>query len=198
MKNQTNYFQIKPTTISLIVVNLLTLFFALTEHWDFATIIWIYWFQSVIIGVFNFLRIINLKKFSTKGFKVNGQPTKATTETKVHTAFFFLFHYGGFHFVYLLFLAGSAKVNTSNMLFLMLSGLAFFVNHFFSYWKNYNDDAKKIKNIGRVMFFPYARIVPMHLTIVFGFLFIGEGVGLVFFLLLKTLADVVMHQVEHV
>ena len=44
------------------------------------------------------------------------------------------------------------------------------------------------------MFYPYARIIPMHLTIVFGFNF---GGALILFLVLKTFADVIMHIVEH-
>jgi len=45
------------------------------------------------------------------------------------------------------------------------------------------------------MFFPYARIIPMHLTIIFGML-LGKG-AIVLFLTLKTLADMIMHVLEH-
>jgi hypothetical protein len=44
------------------------------------------------------------------------------------------------------------------------------------------------------MFYPYARVIPMHLTLTLGF-FISSP--LLFFLLLKTLADAIMHVVEH-
>ena len=44
------------------------------------------------------------------------------------------------------------------------------------------------------MFYPYARIIPMHLTIIFGSSFGGT---LPLFLVLKTFADAIMHVVEH-
>lgn len=44
------------------------------------------------------------------------------------------------------------------------------------------------------MFYPYARIIPMHLTIIFGPAF---NLSLPLFLLLKTIADVIMHSVEY-
>lgn len=44
------------------------------------------------------------------------------------------------------------------------------------------------------MFYPYARIFPMHLTILLG---ATTGVPLLMFLVLKTIADGVMHVVEH-
>ena len=47
-----------------------------------------------------------------------------------------------------------------------------------------------------MMFFPYARIVPMHLTIIFGSTDWGQRQSLALFLFLKLLADVIMHIVE--
>lgn len=51
------------------------------------------------------------------------------------------------------------------------------------------------------MFFPYARIIPMHLTIIFGGMFLYLGIGSVFvlvlFLGLKAVADLIMHIIEH-
>lgn len=55
-------------------------------------------------------------------------------------------------------------------------------------------DTKK-QNIGILMFYPYARIFPMHFTICTA-AFLGQAI-LPFFLILKTFADVVMHTIEH-
>jgi hypothetical protein len=55
-----------------------------------------------------------------------------------------------------------------------------------------------VPNIGTLMFFPYARVVPMHLLIVLAASLGSESVtALLIFLLLKTGADVIMHMVEH-
>ena len=52
-------------------------------------------------------------------------------------------------------------------------------------------------NIGRLFVFPYARIVPMHLSIIFGNLLEVQSTGeVVMFLGIKTLADVIMHMKE--
>ena len=47
------------------------------------------------------------------------------------------------------------------------------------------------------MFFPYVRIIPMHVFILFGAFAMGSGGALVFFLILKALADEAMHALEH-
>lgn len=58
---------------------------------------------------------------------------------------------------------------------------------------------RKIKpNIGTVMFFPYLRIIPMHMTILVGSIFTGGSAGaLILFLGLKTATDLIMHMIEH-
>ena len=62
---------------------------------------------------------------------------------------------------------------------------------------NRNRAGRSIPNIGSMMFFPYIRIIPMHVFIVLGAFFAGPSGGLVFFLVLKTLADEAMHAIEH-
>lgn len=189
-----------PSLWFLLFSNIATIFFAIIESWNLSTIMWIYWFQSITIGFFNFIRILQLKEFSTEGFRINGRPAQPTQRTKISTAFFFLFHYGLFHLVYLIFLLigpfTMAYENVSGSVeskYILLSPLIFFINHLFSYLYNRPKDTKK-QNIGSLMFYPYARIIPMHLTIIFGSSFGGV---LPLFLVLKTFADGIMHVVEH-
>lgn len=188
-----------PSLWLLLFSNLVTIFFATKEGWNLSTIMWVYWFQSITIGFFNFVRILQLKEFSTEGFKINGQPAQPTQSTKIFTAFFFLFHYGFFHFGYLIFLlTGTFGKSIGGVSFLdtrsiFLAALLFFVNHLFSYFYNRPRDTKK-QNIGSLMFYPYARIIPMHLTIILGSSFVS---ALPFFLVFKTFSDTVMHIVEH-
>jgi hypothetical protein len=196
-RNFLSYSKINLSTLTLTFSNLLVIYFAVIENWNLATVLFIYWGQSVIIGVFNFVKILKLEKFSTEGFKINSRFVKPTRKTKIFTAFFFAFHYGLFHLVYFIFLLSDfySIFHWNNLFFIFLSVGFFFVNHFISFLLNKKEDLKKEKNIGKVFSSPYVRIVPMHLVIVFGFLF-GSRV-LVFFLVLKTLADLVMHQREH-
>jgi len=180
---------------SLILVNGIAIIWAVIDHWSLTNLIWIYWFQSVIIGIFQVRKILDLKKFSTTDLKMNGRPVEPTDFWKKYIATFFFFHYGGFHFVYFIFLTQIAgSIVWSPMLFVIL---VFFINHLCSYLYNKEEDSTKIRNIGKMMFFPYVRIIPMHLMILFG-LFVSEStVSLVFFMILKTIADLLMHNKEH-
>ena len=76
--------------------------------------------------------------------------------------------------------------------------MAFVFNHRYSYQHNKKRDSQRVPNIGTLMFFPYARIVPMHLTILLAASLGGNSItALLVFLALKTIADVIMHMVEH-
>lgn len=186
-----------PSLWLLIVANAVTIFFALKEGWSLATMMWIYWIQSVMIGIFHFIRIIQLETFSTEGVSVNGKSVGALPWVKGFFATFFAMHYGIFHFVYLIFLIvgvftpvfGSGMPEWKEVGFI---SLLFFVNHLFSFWFNQGRDSHE-QNIGTVMMYPYARILPMHITIIIG----GFVNALPIFLILKAFADAVMHVLEH-
>jgi hypothetical protein len=155
---------------ALIISNLIVIVWALIEGWQFAIVVWVYWSQSVAIGV------------------------KPTTDTKSHTAFFFLAHYGFFHLGYAFFLFIELKpVRVGPILFM---AVLFLVYQCFSFFYNRKWEGKQKPNIGKMMSFPYARIIPMHIIILFGGILSGGKMTLALFMLLKTFADVIMHVVE--
>ncbi len=198
-----------PTAVSLLISNLLTIFLAVLFGWNLIEVLWVYWGQSVIIGLFNFLKMlkISFSQNENVGFLA----------MSLFMSFFFLVHYNGFHLGYMIFLlvfsfapsgfVSLVPINFSTFLpIFLITLIIFFVNHLFSFLYY----SKKIKNysfgqtnfyIGKLMFRPYIRIVPMHLTIIFGTLFLSLGFFnsfvLIFFLLLKTFADLKMHINEH-
>lgn len=199
-----------PSVWLLLASNLLTIYFAATGGISLITVLWIYWFQSVVIGIFNFIRILELKDYSTEDVRFGGQQPEPSSGFKIAMAFFFAFHYGFFHLGYLIFLIiglpmatmlaqfNGAQVDTelissAGPWVVLVAAGAFFVNHLFSYLYNRKKESKKQK-IGTVMTYPYLRIIPMHLMIVFGLYTSG---GLLIFLVLKTIADIVMHIIEH-
>ena len=81
--------------------------------------------------------------------------------------------------------------------------LLFFIYQCYSYFYNKKWKPKKKPNLGEMMFFPYTRIFPMHITIVAGG-FLQEELGITYlskatlllFMLLKTYADILMHKKE--
>lgn len=188
---------------SLLGANAVTIAIALLRRWPLPELMWVYWGQSVTIGFFSFLRILSLKQFSTEGVRVNDRPVEPTAKTKFESAAFFACHYGIFHLGYLGFLvagpvpgwgAGGARFDP---LFLGVCLATFFVNHAFSFAHNFQRDRRRRPNIGTVMLFPYARILPMHITIIIGGAVGGGPVALALFLVLKTGADLIMHAIEH-
>jgi len=183
----------------LLLSNLIVIALALVQRWSMGELLWIYWWQNMIIGFFNWRRILALKSFSTKGFKINGRQAEATPKTQKSTAWFFLFHYGAFHLFYAIFLITSIPETSPYFMLHGAVGLGIFLfNHAFSYRYNKEQDAAGNPNIGTLMFFPYARIIPMHLIIILGAAISGESTWLLFvFLTLKTAADMLMHIISH-
>ena len=182
---------------ALVGANLLALAIAWHQEWSLASLMILYWLQSVAIGVANVFRILSLDKFSTENFRMNGRRVDPTRATKRQVAIFFAFHYGFFHFVYLIFLVSDWRGAELVDRWFWLCAAAFAVNHFWSYRYNRDLDRRGTPNIGTLMFTPYVRIVPMHLTIILGGL-LGPGTaGLLLFGGLKSGADVAMHAIEH-
>ncbi len=175
----------------LVATNLVIITIALAQQWNAVQVLFIYWGQSVALGVINIFRIFTIKVAS-----------KERIGRRAGISAFFIFHYGLFHLVYLKFIFLIAEITKADLDYHLLFYpiLLLFINHLFSFIKNRKKDNKLRKNLKEVMMYPYKRIKPMHITIVV-FLFIqvflhNSGV-LVFFMLLKTYADAKSHIIEH-
>ncbi len=187
------------SALSLVLSNIFTIIVAVIEQWNLSKLLWIYWGQSVVIGYFNWRKIRCLKEFSTDGLKINDQPLPATKVSQGRVANLFALHYGGFHVCYFVFLF-IEKTDVSQLEILSAATClsVFIFNHWFSFRQNLEKYIAHRPNLGTVMSFPYARILPMHLTILVGSFFEERSTEtLILFLGLKTLADLAMHLVEH-
>lgn len=183
--------------ITLITANLGALAVAYYTGMSLRDLMLVYWIQSVVIGMSSFLRILNLDRFDTANFEINGKPAQETVTDKRKVALFFLGHYGLFHVIYFVFIVFENRGTLGAPGSYFLCALAFAASHGHSLVHNIRRDAGGRPNIGILMFLPYARIVPMHLVIVFG-AHVSAGTGAFFlFGALKIVADVVMHTVEH-
>jgi Family of unknown function (DUF6498) len=180
--------------LSLLAVNFGVIAFALGGDWSMPTILASYWLQSIIIGLFQAVKMAQLKTFSTDNLKINGHAVEPTPATRRKVVLFFLLHYGIFHAAYAGFILSAGTPAWPDVL---LAGAAFFANHLYSYVANRHAPPRRMPNIGGMMFFPYFRIVPMQAFIVFGGLVAGSPFGLGFFLVLKTATDGIMHAIEH-
>jgi hypothetical protein len=208
--------------IGILASNALTLLAALLFDWSLVELLWPFWIQSIVIGWYARQRILRLADFSVEGVEFNGRPVDETPETQRRIANFFALHFGFFHVVYLIFLlaftltassAGYVDVrneNTNEMMtvhvgnvapleWLIFAGLGwtFWRAHRASHEEHVEADLAGKPNIGTLMALPYARVIPMHLTIIFGVWLGGGGLAIILFVLLKTAADVGMHLAEH-
>jgi len=204
----------------IVIANAITLVLALWQQWTLLQLMWPFWMQSVIIGYYARRRMLALEDFSTEGLRMNEQPVPETPAAKRKVANFFVLHYGGFHAAYLVFLyifsttadaagfvavtdEGSGAVSqvfvghttALDMVAYVALAVSFWLSHRASHREHVAADLGGRPNLGTLMFMPYARVVPMHLTIIFGTQMGGGAVWL--YVLLKTVADVVMHKVEH-
>lgn len=205
----------------ILFTNVLVVGGALVSEGGLLLLMWPYWLQSVIIGHFSRRRILALRAFSTEGFTINDAAVEATPATARRTANFFLLHYGFFHVAYAVFLlaftstggeSGVVPVTIANTgqvvdfavgtvgawdaLWMGALGVSFWWSHRASHLEHVAADLAGSPNIGKLMFMPYARILPMHITILAGAV-VGGRMAVLLFGALKTLADVGMHKVEH-
>jgi hypothetical protein len=203
--------------LSLIFANLVTIVFAVLGNWDLATVMFIYWAQSIIIGIFTVISLISAdtaalgadlqKPIDERGGMEKITPRFVWFYTCMLAGFFTL-HYGLFHWVYLNFIVESGFFGTVNFADpnIWLSCALFFANHLYSYITYRNEGQKGAGYVNEQFFTPYRRIIPMHLTIIFGSIVIlALGVFgitstlpvLVLFLLLKTHSDITAHLIRH-
>lgn len=205
------------TVISLLAANLLTIVIAVLQQWDVGETLFVYWVQSLIIGLFAVTRILlfpaDLLRESPSFQKaLSGThtfcPAKAALAVKLFLAGFFSLHYGFFHYVYFEFLSLFgllAGISLSDPLLLLACG-GFFAHHAYSFFYHRQYTAPAGEYLKETFTYPYHRIIPLHATIIFGgfislvamaFSVDLSMVILVFFLGVKTVVDVRTHVRKH-
>lgn len=178
-----------PGFLLLLAANFYCIWYFQNNKDGFATVIWIYWFQSVIIGLFNFIDLLSIKKFDAGDFKINEEPV--TTANKGCVAWFFLVHYGFFHLGYAIFLLIQFGITNINGNFMIIGVSAFLFEAIVAFIRRKQQEKSGTINFSLLFFLPYLRIVPMHLTILLpAFLKITPSI---LFLVLKMVADILAY-----
>ena len=193
----------RPSVVALLVANLVPLYGVFVLGWEVFPLILLFWLENVIVGALNILKMICARP-----------DDRSWWIGKVFLVPFFAVHYGMFTFVhgifvFMLFGRGAGNMAASNpdpsaMLHTVMSSgvawaaLALLASHGFSFVTNYlgageyrNADPKVL--MGQ----PYARVVVLHLTIIFGgFIMMALGsprAGLVLLVALKVAMDLRAH-----
>lgn len=182
--------QFNLSSILLIIAgNVYCIWYYINHPNDFASIVWIYWFQSIIIGFFNFLDLLTIKNYDASDLKMNGKPV--TSDNKGCVAWFFLIHFGIFHFVYAVFLLVLFGIQSIDKLVLILGVSVFLLESIMNYIRQKKLERDLQFNIGTLFFLPYLRIIPMHMMILLP-AFFGWKPSLLF-LVLKMGADLLSY-----
>lgn len=182
-----NYFSL--SFLFLLIGNFYCIYYFSTHKDSFDTVIWVYWLQSVIIGLFHFLDLLTLKKYDPTGFKFNNQQIQSGQNGCV--ALFFLFHYGMFHLVYGIFLASRLGMASINFHILLLGIAAFLFESFIDFLQRKRIEKQVNIRLGLLFALPYLRIIPMHIFIMIPV--VTGATGSVIFLVLKLFADILSY-----
>lgn len=204
----------EPSVKGLLAANVLTVVLVVLDNWDLGFALVVFWWQNVIIGIFNVIKILTYPEEFMKGATIRqgGTPVlsgeKAVRTAKVFLAGFFAVHYGFFHFGYYSFIGHYFKTVSAGLVFLSI--VAFALQEGYALLSGARR-GERPADLGRLFFFPYIRIFPMHIIIIVGTMImlvfaglfgekagtmIGEKIVLVVFLVLKIKADIQMHLYE--
>lgn len=198
-----------PSAFVLVIVNLLPLLAVFFLHWNPFDLIIAYWIENVVIGFFNVFKILLAEgkraEFKNIAVSVNGKALH--TISKVSSATFFTVHYGMFTFIHGVFVLGmfaekSYIFAAGSVASLLGFVLALIFSHGFSFFYNFLGKGEYKYNSSDYYFsLPYARIFPIHLTIIIGGM-LAETLGFawpvaVFFTLIKLAMDLGGHVFEH-
>jgi hypothetical protein len=178
-----------PSFLALLGVNVYSMYYYFNHPEIFTTLIWLYWAQSVMLGLFNFLDLLTI---GNKGVNplTNSSGEKVNWGT-AGLAFFFFFHYGFFHLVYFIFLFSLKKSGPFNYEFFKIFLLLFLGSQIINFVQHKIQNRKIPPDIGKKFFLPYLRILPMHLCILIP-AFLGWG-NLQIFVILKVVADLLAY-----
>lgn len=160
--------------------------FAVREGWDVAQVFWLFWVQSVCIGITYLLEVL---LSSPSSIRLGILDRFANAVQNIGAAALFLLYYGGFHLVYALTLSqlGLSMSDWVDQPLLLIAIVLFLLSHLASFASR--RIRKQSLNDGGIG--PIARILPMHLGLVLGALFGGTGMILVM-MGIKTLFDLAM------
>ena len=195
----------KPSVIALILANLVPVGGVLFFGWEVFPLMFLFWSENVIVGVFNVLKMV----FAGGGGKV-GQATKFFLIP------FFCVHYGMFTFVHGIFIiamfGGELHGNFPNVntfwnamqeYHLGWAVLGLIISRGISFATNFIGNGE-YKNVVAPMLMaqPYGRIIVLHIAIIGGGFLVmalhSPLLGLLLLVVLKTLLDLAAHLRERI
>lgn len=181
----------RPNSLAIVLMmlgNLIPLVGVIWWGWTVASVLVLYWVETVIIGLMNVPRIMATKD----GFGI-----------KVFISLFFMVHFGGFCWGHAFFLKQSFNAGPefdallnfrAELSPLVISAAAFFASHLFGLIRSFFGPVKyKDRDANLQMFTPYGRIIIMQFTVLLGgglVMMLGSPLAaIIILILLKTWLD---------
>ena len=162
-----------PTALAIIASNLVPVFGVLFLGWDLFSIMFLYWAENVIIGLFNLARLL-----------LASPNVPAMWIAKIFLIPFFCVHYGMFclvHGIFVIALFGGGMkpmggfpnpahfIGIISERQLWFGVAAIFVSHGFAFLRNYVLKGEyQTAGVDKLMARPYGRIVLLHVTLLLG------------------------------
>lgn len=183
-----------PTSAQLLIFsNLIPLIGAIFFHWDISSIIFLYWLESSVIGLFNVAKMITI---------IHHNPNQRFASYGL--ILFFLFHFGIFmsaHGIFLIFL-GLIRLSVLKAVFgILIAYISMIISHGVSYFTNFVAKKEFLRtSLSQQIFQPYGRVMVMHFTILIGgSLFINNSsiAPVILLIIMKTIVDLFSHLKEH-
>ena len=192
-----------PSLLALGLANALPIAGVLLLGWKVFPLVLLYWLENVVVGGFNVGKLL-LARPQEPAYSVG----------KLFIILFFIFHFGMFtlvHGVFVFALFGAKSLPRFDSLAELPAAirayhlgwgvLALVVSHGLSFYWNYFENGEyRRASLPILMMQPYARLVVLHLAVLFGgwiVLTLGSPLlALLVLVALKTAADVRAHQAE--
>ncbi len=181
-----------PTFWVLPIINIWLLYCYEQDPKIFATLIWLYWSQSMLYGFFTYLYLKTAKRRYQSGFKYN-EENKITEEASVGAETWFASRlFIAFHIIYVVFLAGFIEKTGPFDWDLYWKFLAvFLVFQLVSFIQHKIQNRDQPVDVARLAYLPFLRVIPIHLCIIIpAFLSISN---LTVFLIIKTITDQILY-----
>ena len=183
--------KIPTSLIGLIIANILPILWVLFRDQSAGFILFLYWSESAIIGIFT---VLKMKKAENLGDDITSNGKIPTKEESIN---FFCMHFGLFMVVHLVFLNEMVWPFGLNWS-LVITFLGLFISHRFSYKEDFigKHEYKKI-TVSKLFVSPYPRIIIIH-TILFGGFFLATNpIFIIGIIIVKTIIDVSFYIKEH-
>lgn len=184
----------------LVAVNLVPLAGVFILGWDVAAILFLYWAENLVVGVFNLVKMKTARGSDINSeYSISGRSSGKVSRWGL--MLFFLVHYGMFtlgHGVFVLALFGLPAAAPD---WLATSLLLLVASHGVSYYQNFLKGGERDRVSYQDLFMqPYARVMVMHITIIFGGFFLqalgSPPAALAVLVMLKIGMDIVSHKKE--